>query len=71
MLCFFFFAVLYFGFSQPEYSLAEGNGLVNSTVYIVKENFADVQTSDNITISLVITGGSSTLGTLYTANSEV
>ena len=50
--------------------MAEGNGLVNSTVYIVKENFADVQTSDDITISFVITGGSSTLGILYTANSE-
>ena len=44
--------------------MLESDGLVNSTVYIVKENFGDVQTSDNITISLAITGGSSTLGTL-------
>ena len=33
---------------------------MNSKVYIVKENFADVQTNDVITVSLVITGGSST-----------
>ena len=61
---FFFFVVLYFGFSQPEYGLAEGDGLVNSKVYIVKENFADAQTIDNITVLLVTTGGSSTSGKL-------
>ena len=37
---------------------------MNSTVYIVKENFADVQTNDDITVSLVVTGGTSSLGTL-------
>ena len=58
-------AVLYFGFSEAQYVLEESEGLVNSTVYIVKENFANVQTNDNITLSFVITGGSATSGTMY------
>jgi len=55
-------AVLYLGFSEAQYVLEESEGLVNSTVYIVKENFADVQTTDDITLSFVITGGSATSG---------
>jgi len=57
-------AVLYFGFGEALYELQESDGLVNDTVYIVKENFASVQTNDNITVSLDIVGGSATSGTL-------
>ena len=38
---------------------------MSSTVYIVKENFADVQTTDNITVSFVLTGGSATSSSMY------
>ena len=44
--------------------LQESDGLVNNSVYIVKENFNDVQTNDDITVSLDIVGGSATSGTL-------
>ena len=56
--------MLYFGFGQALYQLQEGDGLVDNRVYIVKENFADIQTNDDITVSLTITGGSATSGTL-------
>ena len=54
--------MLYFGFSQAQYNLEESDGHVNSTVYIVKENFAEVQTTDNITVSFITTGDSATAG---------
>ena len=57
-------AVLYFGFDEDLYELQEGDGFVNDTVYIVKENYNDVQTNDDITVSLAITGGSATSGAL-------
>ena len=56
--------MLYFGFSQAQYVLEENDGHVNSTVYIIKENYAEVQTTDDITVSFVITGGSATAGTV-------
>ena len=56
--------MLYFGFGETLYELQESDGLVNDTVYIVKENFASVQTNDDITVSLDIVGGSATSGTL-------
>ena len=56
--------MLYFGFGEALYELQESDGLVNDIIYIVKENFASVETNDNVTVSLDVVGGSATSGTL-------